>query len=324
MTVLAARHIALRIATFLREPVIVEDMVLLGAARTRCLLVAPFSAALRRLPRTPPPPSPYIEVSYCSDYFGILIAHARQLIAKGLASVDETPQAQRPFDASPWRSRLAAQSQSLFTRMLMVKGMAQGDGTGGEQWRQCLVLRSCCVRRSTDIILKMKRWMRDPVLFHCSTARHPRTKQAYKAFPTYDFASALLDAHQGVTHAILPLSFRERSYPCVLRVRAPLAPATLRPLPLMLSHPHTLHMYRCARWPFGAPFIRAHAQHSPPCPSLPGPHAATTCASRGHEGTTGSSVSSACALSRGVTSAACTSLASRHGNISRGSARRAR
>jgi len=49
--------------------------------------------------------------------------------------------------------------------------------------------------------------MRDPVLFRINDARHPRLAEKYRVWPSYDFAVAIEDSLDGITH-----DFRSKEY----------------------------------------------------------------------------------------------------------------
>ena len=49
--------------------------------------------------------------------------------------------------------------------------------------------------------------MRDPILFRIIDARHPLLLDKYRVWPSYDFAVAIEDSMDGITHA-----FRSKEY----------------------------------------------------------------------------------------------------------------
>jgi glutamyl-tRNA synthetase len=53
--------------------------------------------------------------------------------------------------------------------------------------------------------------MRDPGIFRIIDRKHPRTGRRYRVWPTYDFACALLDAWEGITHRIRSKEFEMRT-----------------------------------------------------------------------------------------------------------------
>jgi glutamyl-tRNA synthetase len=69
----------------------------------------------------------------------------------------------------------------------------------------------CCVRANMGMTLK-NRCMRDPVMYRCVVdTPHPRFGDKYKAYPTYDFACPVVDAIEGVTHAMRTIEYADRN-----------------------------------------------------------------------------------------------------------------
>ena len=139
------------------------------------------------------------EVVYASDYFDKLYEWAQFLIREGKAYVDEQTaeeiSAQRggfgkPGVDSPYRDRPAAESLDLFARM---KAGEFSDG-------------SKCVRAKIDMQHENV-WLRDPVMYRIRHEEHPRTKDQWCIYPTYDWAHGQSDAIEGVTHSICTLEF---------------------------------------------------------------------------------------------------------------------
>jgi glutaminyl-tRNA synthetase len=51
--------------------------------------------------------------------------------------------------------------------------------------------------------------LRDPVLYRILHATHPRTGDAWRIYPTYDFAHGQSDAIEGITHSVCTLEFED-------------------------------------------------------------------------------------------------------------------
>lgn len=138
----------------------------------------------------------YGEATFASDYFDNIIDYAKALITKGLAYVDfssaEEINMQRiNLDSSPYRNTDSIINQDQFAKMC--------NGTA----------KSCCLRAKIDYTSK-NGCMRDPVIFRQKEMVHPRHGTKYKIYPTYDFACPILDAIQGVTHAMRSTEYLDR------------------------------------------------------------------------------------------------------------------
>ncbi|MGZ5430140.1 MAG: glutamine--tRNA ligase/YqeY domain fusion protein [Thermoanaerobaculia bacterium] len=138
---------------------------------------------------------------YASDYFGKLYEFGETLIRSGKAyvcdlSADEV-RAYRgtltePGRNSPWRDREAAESLDLFRRM------RAGEFPDGSR-----TLRAKIDMASPNINL------RDPALFRIRKAAHHRTGDAWCIYPMYDYAHALSDWIEGITHSLCTLEFED-------------------------------------------------------------------------------------------------------------------
>lgn len=139
------------------------------------------------------------KVVHASGYFEQLYSWAQYLIEQGLAYVDdqdpETISAQRggygkPGVESPYRDRPAAESLDLLARM------RDGEFPDGSR----------CLRARIDM-QNENMWLRDPVMYRIRHLRHHSTGEAWKIFPTYDWAHGQSDAVEGVTHSLCSLEF---------------------------------------------------------------------------------------------------------------------
>ena len=138
---------------------------------------------------------------YASDYFEQLYLWAEELIQKGLAFVDNlTPDEVRehrgtltePGRESPYRNRPIGENLDLFRRM-----------RAGEFEDGSYTLRAKIDMASPNIN------MRDPALYRIRRVAHHRTGDAWCIYPMYDFAHALSDAIEGITHSLCTLEFED-------------------------------------------------------------------------------------------------------------------
>ncbi|CAI0963692.1 glutamine--tRNA ligase [Serratia ficaria] len=149
-------------------------------------------------------------VRYSSDYFDQLHQYAVELIAKGLAYVDElSPEQIReyrgsltsPGKDSPYRGRSVEENLALFEKM------RNGEFAEG----------TACLRAKIDMASPFI-VMRDPVLYRIKFAEHHQTGNKWCIYPMYDFTHCISDALEGITHSLCTLEFQDnrRLYDWVL------------------------------------------------------------------------------------------------------------
>jgi glutaminyl-tRNA synthetase len=138
---------------------------------------------------------------YASDYFEKLYEFAVQLIQRGKAYVDHLSGDQTreyrgtltaPGKESPYRNRSIAENLDLFQRM------RAGEFEDG-----------ACVLRAKIDMASPNLNMRDPTIYRIRRATHHRTDDKWCIYPMYDFAHALSDSIEGITHSICTLEFED-------------------------------------------------------------------------------------------------------------------
>jgi glutaminyl-tRNA synthetase len=138
---------------------------------------------------------------FASDYFEKLYEFGEALIRSGKAfvcdlSADEVRATRgtltEPGTNSPYRDRPAAESLDLFQRM---RAGAFPDGSR--------TLRAKIDMASPNINL------RDPALFRIRKTEHHRTGDAWCIYPMYDYAHALSDWIERITHSLCTLEFED-------------------------------------------------------------------------------------------------------------------
>lgn len=137
-------------------------------------------------------------ITNTSDYFDYLADQARELIKRGLAFMDNTPQEtmrQERMECKDSVHRNATVEENLARFELMYSGVEEGL-----QW---------CLRAKINM-QDPNGCLRDPVLFRSNLTPHLRTGTKYKAYPTYDFACPLVDSLEGVTHALRTNEYHDR------------------------------------------------------------------------------------------------------------------
>ncbi|GAA5989864.1 hypothetical protein JCM10908_002354 [Rhodotorula pacifica] len=137
--------------------------------------------------------------SYTSDYFDTLQQMAVQLVKDGKAYADDTEQEvmrdQRMNGVASARRDLSPEES-----LARFAEMATGS-TEGKRW---------CLRAKMSIDDPNKA-LRDPVIYRVNDLPHHRTGTRYKIYPTYDFACPVVDALEGVTHALRTNEYRDRN-----------------------------------------------------------------------------------------------------------------
>jgi glutaminyl-tRNA synthetase len=168
---------------------------------------------------------------YASDYFEQLYRFAEELVQNGKAYVDDLTADQtreyrgtltEPGKESPYRNRPVAENLDLFRRM------RAGEFEDGSR-----VLRARIDMASPNLNL------RDPTLYRIRRATHHRTGDAWCIYPMYDFAHALSDAIEGITHSLCTLEFEDHRplYDwCVENVTAPSRPRQIEFARLNLTY----------------------------------------------------------------------------------------
>ena len=167
----------------------------------------------------------WAELRHASDYFEVYVLAAEKLIGQGDAFVcDLTPEQIREYRGtltepgrnSPYRGRSVEENLDLFRRM------RAGEFPDGAR-----TLRAKIDMASGNINL------RDPALYRIKHMPHPIAGDGWCIYPMYDFAHALGDAIEGITHSLCTLEFEDHRplYDwCVDRVDLAQAPELLAPL----------------------------------------------------------------------------------------------
>ncbi len=141
------------------------------------------------------------ELRHASDYFQAYYLAAEKLIRDGKAYVCDLNAEQvreyrgtltEPGRPSPWRERSVEENLDLFRRM------RAGEFADGAR-----TLRAKIDMASGNINL------RDPALYRIKHVEHQNTGNAWPIYPMYDFAHALGDSLEGITHSLCTLEFED-------------------------------------------------------------------------------------------------------------------
>ncbi|WP_295362238.1 glutamine--tRNA ligase/YqeY domain fusion protein [Arenimonas sp.] len=143
----------------------------------------------------------WAELRHASDYFEVFYLAAEKLVKDGKAYVcDLTAEQVRDYRGtltepgrdSPFRSRGVDENLDLLRRM------RAGEFPDGAR-----TLRAKIDMASGNINL------RDPALYRIKHVPHQNTGDAWCIYPMYDFAHALSDAIEGITHSLCTLEFED-------------------------------------------------------------------------------------------------------------------
>jgi glutamyl-tRNA synthetase len=137
--------------------------------------------------------------SYTSDYLEDLYQYTIRLIKEGHAYADDTEQETMRDErfkgiASKCRDRSVEENLAIFEEM------KAGSEVG---------LKNCI--RAKMSVDNPNKAMRDPVIYRCNLLPHHRTGTVWKMYPTYDLAVPIVDALEGVTHALRTTEYTDRN-----------------------------------------------------------------------------------------------------------------
>ena len=139
------------------------------------------------------------QTSHSSDYFQEMYEYCIKIIQDGNAYADDTEQEimrSERMDGIKSKRRDATAEENLDRLEKMKIGTEEGL-----RW---------CIRAKISVDDNNKA-LRDPVIYRCNLTPHHRTGSSWKIYPTYDFCVPILDALEGVTHALRTIEYRDRN-----------------------------------------------------------------------------------------------------------------
>lgn len=137
--------------------------------------------------------------SHTSDFFPQIENYCEEMLREGTAYADNTPvdqMRQERFDGIDSACRYQSPAENL----RIWEEMKQGSPSG----------LTYCIRAKMEMQAANKA-LRDPVMYRCNLTPHHRTGATYKVYPTYDFACPIVDALEGVTHALRTNEYHDRN-----------------------------------------------------------------------------------------------------------------
>lgn len=138
------------------------------------------------------------KISHTSDYFNELYEICLQMLKEGTAYADDTAQEilrdeRMKGIASKRRDATIEENLTHFEEM-------HKNSPEGKRW----------FIRAKISVDDPNKAMRDPAIYRCSDEPHHRTGDTWKIYPTYDFCCPIVDAIEGVTHALRTTEYRDR------------------------------------------------------------------------------------------------------------------
>ncbi|KAI8909591.1 tRNA synthetases class I, catalytic domain-containing protein [Gorgonomyces haynaldii] len=138
-------------------------------------------------------------ITHTSDSFGLIYEQAIKIIKMGKAYCDDTDQdtmRHERFEGIDSKNRNMSVEETLAIFDEMTRGTEKG-------------LKYCL--RAKINMQELNKAMRDPVIYRCNLIPHHTTGDKWKVYPTYDFACPIVDALEGVTHALRTVEYRDRN-----------------------------------------------------------------------------------------------------------------
>jgi glutamyl-tRNA synthetase len=139
------------------------------------------------------------KTSYTSDYLEVLYQYCIRMIKEGHAYADDTDQ-DTMRDERMKGIKSKNRDKSVEENLAIFEEMKAGSEIGQKN-----AIRA---KMSVD---NPNKAMRDPVIYRCNLLPHHRTGDAWKMYPTYDFACPIVDSLEGVTHALRTTEYTDRN-----------------------------------------------------------------------------------------------------------------
>lgn len=136
--------------------------------------------------------------SWTSDYFDLMLIKAEEMIRSFNAYVDDTDPEQMKIQREQ-KIESKNRQNSIEKNLQMWNEMVTGSDIG----------QKYCLRAKIDM-KSDNGALRDPTIYRCKLQEHPRTKNKYCVYPTYDFACPIVDSIEGVTHALRTSEYMDR------------------------------------------------------------------------------------------------------------------